>query len=256
MSDITVSNDVDTLLQSSNQESIRTNVGLGASDTVEFGGVILPAGTTAEINAVTNATVGQLMVNTDTNSLMRFVSASEASKMDTVPADNISLTRPEADQGLQDFLNQPQKWAMGGIDITNGDDLATAVPLRLTESGKFEVSIMLNRSIGQSGGHANSRVIYNITGGGNIYSIAVNKSNVTTGQTGFFRTRTTNNNLAVDVYNSFLSWANVTGTYSEEIILFIDNPANTTTTITFNSIVTNQYFEPITVETVTIAKVA
>ena len=43
----------------------RTNLELGAADTVEFGGLVPPAGTTAEIDAVTTAEIGGVMVDTD-----------------------------------------------------------------------------------------------------------------------------------------------------------------------------------------------
>lgn len=54
------------------QTQLRTSFGLGAADTVEFGGFVPPSGTTAEIDAVTTATVGQVMVDTDRNVQVRF----------------------------------------------------------------------------------------------------------------------------------------------------------------------------------------
>jgi len=53
----------------------RTNLELGAADTVEFGGFVPPSGTTAEIDTVTNATVGQVMVNLDSGQVVRFTGA-------------------------------------------------------------------------------------------------------------------------------------------------------------------------------------
>jgi hypothetical protein len=50
----------------------RTNLELGAADTVEFGGFVPPAGTTAEIDAVANAVAGQVMINSDSGQLVRF----------------------------------------------------------------------------------------------------------------------------------------------------------------------------------------
>ena len=50
----------------------RTNLELGAADTVEFGGFVPPSGTTAEIDAVATAEVGQVMVDTDRNVQVRF----------------------------------------------------------------------------------------------------------------------------------------------------------------------------------------
>ena len=53
----------------------RTNLELGAADTVEFGAFIPPAGTTAEIDAITTATVGQVVIDTDRNRSVRFTGA-------------------------------------------------------------------------------------------------------------------------------------------------------------------------------------
>ena len=57
------------------QTQLRTSFGLGAADTVEFGGFVPPSGTTAEIDTVTTATVGQVMVDTDRNRSVRFTGA-------------------------------------------------------------------------------------------------------------------------------------------------------------------------------------
>lgn len=46
MSDITVSNDVDNLLKSETTDELRSNLGLGQSDNVTFGGLTLPDGVT------------------------------------------------------------------------------------------------------------------------------------------------------------------------------------------------------------------
>jgi hypothetical protein len=50
----------------------RTNLELGAANTVEFGGLVPPSGTTAEIDAVTTATIGQVMIDTDRSTTVRF----------------------------------------------------------------------------------------------------------------------------------------------------------------------------------------
>ena len=57
------------------QTQLRTSFGLGAADTVEFGGFVPPSGTTAEINAVTTATIGQVMINSDSGQFVRFTGA-------------------------------------------------------------------------------------------------------------------------------------------------------------------------------------
>ncbi len=54
---------------------LRSSIGLGSADTVEFGAIVPPAGTTAEIDAVTTATVGQVIIDTDRNRSVRFTSA-------------------------------------------------------------------------------------------------------------------------------------------------------------------------------------
>lgn len=75
MADITVSTDIDALMSSADNAAARTSLELGATDTVEFGAFIPPAGTTAEIDAVTTATVGQVMFDTDRGQSVRFTGA-------------------------------------------------------------------------------------------------------------------------------------------------------------------------------------
>jgi hypothetical protein len=74
MANITVSTDIDALLKSVDNAAARTSVGLGPTDTVEFGAFIPPAGTTAEIDAVTGATIGSVMIDTDRNRSVFFYS--------------------------------------------------------------------------------------------------------------------------------------------------------------------------------------
>lgn len=118
---------------------MRTNVGLGASDSVEFGSFIPPAGTTAEIDAVSTATVGQMMLNTETNKIVRFTSASTHETLYAPDASEVSYVG-DVDQGATDFASQPQSWASGGISAN--DTLGTAAPLSLTEQGTiYKVTI-------------------------------------------------------------------------------------------------------------------
>ena len=67
MPDLIVSTDIDTLLSSASTTVARTNLGLGAADTVEFGSFIPPSGTTAEIDFVTDADVGSVMIDSQRN---------------------------------------------------------------------------------------------------------------------------------------------------------------------------------------------
>ena len=76
------------------QTQLRTSFGLGATDTVEFGGFVPPSGTTAEIDAVTDAVVGQVMINSDSGQLVRFtgaatyelITSAKSHKLDSVAA--------------------------------------------------------------------------------------------------------------------------------------------------------------------------
>lgn len=94
MADITVSTDIDTFLQSANNAAARTSLELGSTDTVEFGGFVPPSGTTAEIDAVTTATVGQVMINSDSGQFVQFtgsatyevITAAKSHKLDSVTA--------------------------------------------------------------------------------------------------------------------------------------------------------------------------
>ena len=72
----------------------RTNLELGAADTVEFGGFVPPSGTTSEIDAVANAVVGQVMINSDSGQFVRFtgaatyeiITSAKSHKLDSVTA--------------------------------------------------------------------------------------------------------------------------------------------------------------------------
>lgn len=55
---------------------LRSSIGLGAADSVEFGGFIPPAGTTAEINQISDASVGEVMIDTNRNVYVRFTGSS------------------------------------------------------------------------------------------------------------------------------------------------------------------------------------
>jgi len=76
------------------QTQLRTAFGLGAADTVEFGGFVPPSGTTAEIDAVADAVVGQVMINSDSGQFVRFtgaatygaITAAKSHKLDSVAA--------------------------------------------------------------------------------------------------------------------------------------------------------------------------
>ena len=194
------------------------------------------------------------MVDTDKGTLVRFTGAATYELLGGggSTTENIALSKSEADQGLNDFVSQPQSWLTGGIDVTNGDQLGTSVPLELSTEGRFSVKLSLVRNSSQTG-HPNAKLIYNITGGGSLYSYKLTKSHYASGNAGFYRSASTLSTAQLAV-GTFFPWATLTGAYYEELELFIDNPAATTTTVTFNSIVNNQYSEPITVEGIEITK--
>jgi hypothetical protein len=76
------------------QTQLRTSFGLGAADTVEFGGFVPPSGTTAEIDAVTTATVGQVMVDTDRNVQVRFTAAAVYEIIGALGVPGVYLVNP------------------------------------------------------------------------------------------------------------------------------------------------------------------
>jgi len=77
MPNITVSEDVHSLLQAADNAAVRDSIKLGASDTVEFGALEIseinfPNLTTPELNAVTNATEGDTYFDSDRGQFVRF----------------------------------------------------------------------------------------------------------------------------------------------------------------------------------------
>jgi hypothetical protein len=135
MPDLIVSSDIDTLLQSANTASARTNLELGETDIVEFGGFVPPAGTTAEIDAVTTAIVGSVMWDTDKNRYVRFDTPSTYTTL--VGGEKLYLNDP--DIGSTDYVTLPQSWETGGI-IAN-QPLATATPITIKQKGWHRVTM-------------------------------------------------------------------------------------------------------------------
>ena len=65
------------------QAQIRAAIGLGSSDTVEFGAFVPPSGTTAEIDAVSDAVEGQLVFDTDNKQMVRFTGSATYERIST-----------------------------------------------------------------------------------------------------------------------------------------------------------------------------
>lgn len=76
------------------QTQLRTSFGLGAADTVEFGGLVPPSGTTAEIDAVTTATIGQVMIDTDRNVQARFTAPAVYEIIGSLGVPEVYLVNP------------------------------------------------------------------------------------------------------------------------------------------------------------------
>jgi hypothetical protein len=117
------------------QTQLRTSFGLGAADTVEFGGFVPPSGTTAEIDMVANATVGQVMINSDTNNIVRFVTPSTYQTLTS--GGKLYLNSP--DVGSIDYVTLPQSWTTGGIMVDQ--PLGTSAPVAIKRKGWSRVTI-------------------------------------------------------------------------------------------------------------------
>lgn len=113
----------------------RTNLELGASDAVEFGEFIPPSGTTTEIDAVTTATIGSVMWDTDKQHSVRFVTASTYVTLNG--GGNLYLNDP--DNGATDFTTHPQSWTIGGIIVDN--PLGTTEPIAIKGKGWHRVTM-------------------------------------------------------------------------------------------------------------------
>lgn len=254
MADITVSSDVDTLLQSTDKASIRANAGLGASDTVEFGGVVLPAGTTAEIDAVSDATVGQLMVDTDKGSLVRFTGAATYDLLGADPtAGNYYQQSP--DTGSVDFVTLPQSWSTGGI--TSNQVLATANPIRATKTGKYLVTMRGSLSAG-AGGLTNTQIRASLSGSSQILERRFTMTKVGVGAAFIASSLDTTkpSTYTFDFNESTFSSLTGSGTYSYEISLVVENLADTNMDVTYDYTGTTLYLDICIVESIEIQKIA
>lgn len=128
-------NPVGTPPNATQKQQLRSSIGLGDADTVEFGGFVPPAGTTAEIDVVTTATVGSLMWDTDKNHYVRFDTPSTYTTL--VGGEKLYLNDP--DIGSTDYVTLPQSWETGGI-IAN-QPLATATPITIKQKGWHRVTM-------------------------------------------------------------------------------------------------------------------
>jgi hypothetical protein len=128
-------NPVGTPPTSTQKQQLRSSIGLGDADTVEFGGFVPPAGTTAEIDAVTTAAVGSVMWDTDKNRYVRFDTPSTYTTL--VGGEKLYLNAP--DIGAVDYATLPQSWSTGGI-IAN-QPLATTTPITIKQKGWHRVTM-------------------------------------------------------------------------------------------------------------------
>ena len=144
----------------------RTNLELGADDTVEFGGFVPPAGTTAEIDAVTTATIGQVMINSDTNNIVRFVTPSTYQTLTS--GGRLYLSNP--DVGSTDFATLPQSWITGGIIADQ--PLATSAPIAIKRKGWSRVTITA-RADSLTPPQTSGNITANVSGSARIKAVGV-----------------------------------------------------------------------------------
>ena len=144
----------------------RTNLELGAADTVEFGGFVPPSGTTAEIDAVTTATIGQVMINSDTNNIVRFVTPSTYQTLTS----GGRLYLPNPDVGSTDFATLPQSWITGGIIADQ--PLATSAPIAIKRKGWSRVTITALAD-GLTPPQTSGNITANVSGSARIEAVGV-----------------------------------------------------------------------------------
>ena len=114
---------------------IRAALGIGASDTVEFGGFVPPSGTTAEIDAVSDAVAGQVMFDTDRKQIVRFTGSATyevvSSRSYTVEDSLVATT----DATLASLRLFESGLIVGSADVYGPDGL-----FNLKESDQFSAS--------------------------------------------------------------------------------------------------------------------
>ena len=127
---------------------LRSAIGLGSADTVEFGALIPPAGTTAEIDAVTGALVGQTILDTNKNRGVRFVSSSTYEEIGNVSFQNeIHVSKNGADvrAGLSPFdVQNPFLTLAAAIAAATDGDVIIVHSGDYSAEGALTVSADLN----------------------------------------------------------------------------------------------------------------
>ena len=166
---------------------LRTSFGLGSTDTVEFGGLIPPSGTTAEINSITTATIGQVIIDTDRSLSVRFTGASTYEDIvgDIPTADialntaKVGITPAQAD-AIVDNTAARGSLKLGGSEPAIAVADASAMQV-IIDAGSVEVgqlfSLVSDRSIRRFEGGNASRVISDLpqanpTGYATLVSVA------------------------------------------------------------------------------------
>jgi hypothetical protein len=104
-------------------------------DDVEFASFIPPAGTTAEIDAVTTAEIGSVIWDTDKQHYVRFNTASTYQTLTS--GGGLYLNDP--DIGSTDYVTTPQTWATGGIIADQ--PLATSSPIAIKRKGWSRITL-------------------------------------------------------------------------------------------------------------------
>lgn len=140
MPDLTVSTAVDNLMASADQAGIRTSVGLGATDTVEFGGLEttqfnFPNLTTSELNAVADAIEGDTYFDSDRNQFVRFTGASSYDVITSRSYQPILETTQGTALTLPDSRLFESGVFAGSPDVFSPSDLLLVYPSKNPSSG-------------------------------------------------------------------------------------------------------------------------
>ena len=152
MPDLIVSTDIDTLLSSASNNAARTNLGLGATDTVEFGAILPPAGTTAEIAALfagSLAVPGALYVDSETGSQWLAVTSS-VKKLISGPVDSsgfyfVNSNAGDDNTGLINDPRLPFKTIKAAFDALEADAPSGIISVYIAGNAAYdEVDVMAN----------------------------------------------------------------------------------------------------------------
>lgn len=188
MADITVSTDIDALISSADNAAARTSLELGATDTVEFGAFIPPAGTTAEIDALfagSLAVPGSLYLNTEEGSQWLAVTSSVrkmvSGKTGYAAAYFVDGKGGDDSTGLLNDSRLPFKTITAAFNAMEADTLPSVIVDFYIISGSAydEVDVMANvTKVGLTVRvHCDRGTLFSSTGSGAVFDNTTNHVN-------------------------------------------------------------------------------